>query len=92
MTDSKEQTTCKRCREQKYTDKIHFCSVWVTREGEKEQTAWQTVYEQLQEIERIDKVLEDMENIKFHCDMRYCNWEECKQQLKQSILIHIPTK
>ena len=58
----------------------------------KKETTWQTVYEQLQEIERIDKVLEDMENIKFHCDMRYCNWEECKQQLKQSILIHIPTK
>lgn len=53
---------------------------------------WQTVYEQLQEIERIDKVLEDMENIKFHCDMRYCNWEECKQQIKQSILNNIPTK
>lgn len=38
---------------------------------------------------RIDKVLEDMEHIKFHCDMRYCNWEECKQQVKQSILSHI---
>lgn len=36
--------------------------------------------------ERIDQVLDDMEDIKFHCDMRYCNWEECKQQVKQSIL------
>lgn len=36
--------------------------------------------------ERIDQVLDDMEDIKFHCDMRYCDWEECKQQVKQSIL------
>ena len=67
------------------------CEWQALAELEKEQ-AWQTVYEQLQEIERIDKVLEDMENIKFHCDMRYCDWEECKQQIKQSILNHIPTK
>ena len=83
MTEMKENI-CSRCWEQKQVDKMHFCEVW-----EKEVT-WQTVYEQLQEIERIDKVLEDMEDIKFYCDMRYCNWWECKQQIKQSILNHIP--
>lgn len=55
-------------------------------------TTWQTVYEQIQENTRIDKVLDDMEDIKFHCDMRYCNWEECKQQVKYSILKRLPTK
>jgi hypothetical protein len=47
------------------------------------------MHEQLQD-NRIDLVLEDMEDIKFHCDMRYCDWEECKQQVKQSILKRLP--
>lgn len=41
-------------------------------------------------INWVNKVLEDMEHIKFHCDMRYCDWGKCKEEVKQSILKHIP--
>ncbi len=38
----------------------------------------------------ISKVMNDMEHIKFHIDSRYCDWEQCKKEVIQSIEKHKP--
>lgn len=71
-------------------NKFYFLYLYNTMTNIKESSIWQTVEEQIDNNERIEWVLEDMEDIKFHCDFRYCNWDECKQQVKQSIIKRLP--